>query len=163
MPTQYLTHLGDLRFCLVQSGFNYDVMDRQSLYITTFRIEEGNIIKVLDSTSRYMDTAGSFFSVAFCFPVECEDIGRNDDNTTPMNQLNQEEETTGNHVGGTDRGTDSGSNGLNELSTSQSRKVWSSWAMNKAKVVTLYGFIPLVIIMGMKFSKPGLSQLLSRD
>ncbi|XP_057806501.1 mitochondrial import receptor subunit TOM7-1-like [Salvia miltiorrhiza] len=41
-------------------------------------------------------------------------------------------------------------------------KEWSTWAMKKAKVVTHYGFIPLVIIIGMNSEpKPSLSQLLS--
>lgn len=41
-------------------------------------------------------------------------------------------------------------------------KDWSTWAMKKAKVVTHYGFIPLVIIIGMNSDpKPSLSQLLS--
>lgn len=41
-------------------------------------------------------------------------------------------------------------------------KVWSTWTMKKAKVITHYGFIPLVIIIGMNSDpKPSLSQLLS--
>ncbi|KAL5995724.1 hypothetical protein ACLOJK_025793, partial [Asimina triloba] len=41
-------------------------------------------------------------------------------------------------------------------------KEWSTWAMKKAKVITHYGFIPLVIIIGMNSEpKPQLSQLLS--
>ncbi|KAI3443454.1 hypothetical protein Pfo_000119 [Paulownia fortunei] len=41
-------------------------------------------------------------------------------------------------------------------------KQWSTWAMKKAKVVTHYGFIPMVIIIGMNSDpKPSLSQLLS--
>lgn len=41
-------------------------------------------------------------------------------------------------------------------------KEWSTWTMKKAKVVTHYGFIPLVIIIGMNSDpKPSLSQLLS--
>ncbi|KAJ1285250.1 hypothetical protein BS78_03G265700 [Paspalum vaginatum] len=39
---------------------------------------------------------------------------------------------------------------------------WSVWAMKKAKVVAHYGFIPLVIIVGMNSEpKPRLAQLLS--
>ncbi|XP_075474389.1 mitochondrial import receptor subunit TOM7-1 [Primulina tabacum] len=41
-------------------------------------------------------------------------------------------------------------------------KEWSTWTMKKAKVITHYGFIPLVIIIGMNSDpKPSLSQLLS--
>lgn len=41
-------------------------------------------------------------------------------------------------------------------------KEWSTWTMKKAKVITHYGFIPLVIIIGMNSEpKPSLSQLLS--
>ncbi|KAF5182654.1 Mitochondrial import receptor subunit tom7-1 protein [Thalictrum thalictroides] len=41
-------------------------------------------------------------------------------------------------------------------------KEWTGWAMGKAKVITHYGFIPLVIIIGMNSEpKPQLSQLLT--
>ncbi|XP_057968538.1 mitochondrial import receptor subunit TOM7-1-like [Malania oleifera] len=41
-------------------------------------------------------------------------------------------------------------------------KEWSSWALKKAKVITHYGFIPMVIIIGMNSEpKPHLYQLLS--
>ncbi|XP_057421517.1 mitochondrial import receptor subunit TOM7-1-like [Lotus japonicus] len=41
-------------------------------------------------------------------------------------------------------------------------KEWTTWTMRKAKVVTHYGFIPLIIIIGMNSDpKPQLSQLLS--
>lgn len=41
-------------------------------------------------------------------------------------------------------------------------KEWSTWFMKKAKVATHYGFIPLIIIIGMNTEpKPQLSQLLS--
>ncbi|XP_038686348.1 mitochondrial import receptor subunit TOM7-1-like [Tripterygium wilfordii] len=41
-------------------------------------------------------------------------------------------------------------------------KEWSTWAVKKAKVITHYGFIPLVIIIGMNSEpKPHLYQLLS--
>ncbi|KAJ0986319.1 hypothetical protein J5N97_004675 [Dioscorea zingiberensis] len=41
-------------------------------------------------------------------------------------------------------------------------KEWTTWAMKKAKVVTHYGFIPLIIVIGMNSEpKPQLSQLLS--
>ncbi|KAG2667928.1 hypothetical protein I3843_15G132700 [Carya illinoinensis] len=49
-----------------------------------------------------------------------------------------------------------------EKSTAQSLKEWSTWAVKKAKVITHYGFIPLIIIIGMNSEpKPQLSQLLS--
>ncbi|XP_022134881.1 mitochondrial import receptor subunit TOM7-1-like [Momordica charantia] len=49
-----------------------------------------------------------------------------------------------------------------EKSATQAFKEWSTWAVKKAKVITHYGFIPLVIIIGMNSEpKPHLSQLLS--
>ncbi|KAJ7973693.1 Mitochondrial import receptor subunit TOM7-1 [Quillaja saponaria] len=58
--------------------------------------------------------------------------------------------------------TNKGSKGSKERSTVQCLKEWSTWTMKKAKVITHYGFIPLVIIMGMNSEpKPHLSQLLS--
>lgn len=49
-----------------------------------------------------------------------------------------------------------------EQSTSKIIKEWSTWAVKKAKVITHYGFIPLVIIIGMNSEpKPHLYQLLS--
>ncbi|WMV30812.1 hypothetical protein MTR67_024197 [Solanum verrucosum] len=43
-------------------------------------------------------------------------------------------------------------------------KDWSTWTAKKAKVITHYGFIPLVIILGMNSEpKPSLSQLLSPE
>ncbi|KAB1212099.1 Mitochondrial import receptor subunit TOM7-1 [Morella rubra] len=49
-----------------------------------------------------------------------------------------------------------------EKSMAQNLKEWSTWAVKKAKVITHYGFIPLVIIIGMNSEpKPHLSQLLS--
>ena len=51
---------------------------------------------------------------------------------------------------------------LKEKSTAQCLKEWSTWTMKKAKVITHYGFIPLVIIIGMNSEpKPHLYQLLS--
>ncbi|KAL5540745.1 hypothetical protein UlMin_044068 [Ulmus minor] len=48
-----------------------------------------------------------------------------------------------------------------EQSAMQLFKKWSTWAVKKAKVITHYGFIPLVIIIGMNSEpKPQLSQLL---
>ncbi|KAI3701764.1 hypothetical protein L6452_27094 [Arctium lappa] len=47
-------------------------------------------------------------------------------------------------------------------STSKLLKEWSTWTIKKAKVVTHYGFIPLIIIIGMNSDpKPSISQLLS--
>lgn len=41
-------------------------------------------------------------------------------------------------------------------------KEWTNWAVKKAKVITHYGFIPLVIIIGMNSDpKPSWTQLLS--
>nr|KAJ0197336.1 hypothetical protein LSAT_V11C700365410 [Lactuca sativa] len=49
-------------------------------------------------------------------------------------------------------------------SPSKLLKEWSTWTMKKAKVITHYGFIPLVIIIGMNSEpKPSISQLLSPD
>ncbi|KAG0495116.1 hypothetical protein HPP92_006110 [Vanilla planifolia] len=49
-----------------------------------------------------------------------------------------------------------------EPSVAKSIKVWSTWAMKKAKIVAHYGFIPLIIVIGMNSEpKPHLSQLLS--
>ncbi|XP_059454738.1 mitochondrial import receptor subunit TOM7-1 [Corylus avellana] len=49
-----------------------------------------------------------------------------------------------------------------EKSLAQSFKEWSTWTVKKAKVITHYGFIPLVIIIGMNSEpKPHISQLLS--
>ncbi|KAF8086234.1 hypothetical protein N665_0631s0009 [Sinapis alba] len=41
-------------------------------------------------------------------------------------------------------------------------KEWTNWSLKKAKVATQYGFIPLIIVVGMKSDpKPHLFQLLS--
>ncbi|KAH7849510.1 hypothetical protein Vadar_018900 [Vaccinium darrowii] len=49
-----------------------------------------------------------------------------------------------------------------DRSLAKSVKEWTNWTMKKAKVITHYGFIPLVIIIGMNSDpKPSLSQLLS--
>ncbi|KAM1500296.1 hypothetical protein PS1_023308 [Malus domestica] len=54
------------------------------------------------------------------------------------------------------------SKGSEERSMAQSLKELSMWALKKAKVITHYGFIPLVIIIDMNLKpKPQLSQLLS--
>ncbi|XP_077236820.1 mitochondrial import receptor subunit TOM7-1-like [Tasmannia lanceolata] len=55
-----------------------------------------------------------------------------------------------------------GSRASENGSTAKCLKEWSTWAMKKAKVITHYGFIPLVIIIGMNSEpKPHLAQLLS--
>ena len=42
-------------------------------------------------------------------------------------------------------------------------KEWTTWTMKTAKVAAHYGFIPLVIVIGMNSEpKPSISQLLSR-
>ncbi|KAK9061029.1 hypothetical protein SSX86_018209 [Deinandra increscens subsp. villosa] len=49
-----------------------------------------------------------------------------------------------------------------DKSASKLLKEWSTWTMKKAKVITHYGFIPLIIVIGMNSEpKPSLSQLLS--
>ncbi|KAG4999112.1 hypothetical protein AAZX31_08G027800 [Glycine max] len=55
-----------------------------------------------------------------------------------------------------------GSKAAEDRSASECLKEWTTWAMRKAKVITHYGFIPLVIVIGMNSDpKPPLSQLLS--
>ncbi|KAL5540748.1 hypothetical protein UlMin_044071 [Ulmus minor] len=58
--------------------------------------------------------------------------------------------------------TTKGLKALEEQLATQRFKKWSTWVIKKAKVITHYGFIPLVIIIGMNSEpKPQLSQLLS--
>lgn len=65
-------------------------------------------------------------------------------------------------VKGKGKSTGKGSKGSKDRSNSQIMKEWTNWAVKKAKVVTYYGFIPLIIIIGMNSEpKPQLSQLLS--
>ncbi|XP_062206229.1 mitochondrial import receptor subunit TOM7-1-like [Phragmites australis] len=41
-------------------------------------------------------------------------------------------------------------------------KEWTTWTMKKAKVAAHYGFIPLIIVIGMNSEpKPSIAQLLS--
>ncbi|XP_044471226.1 mitochondrial import receptor subunit TOM7-1-like [Mangifera indica] len=55
-----------------------------------------------------------------------------------------------------------GAKAAEEKSTADYLKEWSTWTMKKAKVITHYGFIPLIIIIGMNSDpKPQLYQLLS--
>ncbi|KAK6944674.1 Mitochondrial import receptor subunit TOM7 [Dillenia turbinata] len=56
----------------------------------------------------------------------------------------------------------SSSSSSDEKSMCKALKDWSNWGLKKAKVIAHYGFIPLVIIIGMNSEpKPSLSQLLS--
>ncbi|KAK8949467.1 Mitochondrial import receptor subunit TOM7-1 [Platanthera zijinensis] len=58
--------------------------------------------------------------------------------------------------------TGKGSKGADESSIARYVKVWSTWTMKRAKVVAHYGFIPLIILIGMNSDpKPHFSQLLS--
>ncbi|XP_059634502.1 mitochondrial import receptor subunit TOM7-1-like [Cornus florida] len=58
--------------------------------------------------------------------------------------------------------TTKGSKPSEEQSAARCVKEWSTWAVKKAKVITHYGFIPLVIIIGMNSEpKPSIFQLLS--
>ncbi|CAI9293815.1 unnamed protein product [Lactuca saligna] len=55
-----------------------------------------------------------------------------------------------------------GSKPSDDNSTSKLLKEWSTWTMKKAKAITHYGFIALVIIIGMNLEpKPSISRLLS--
>ncbi|TKY60774.1 Mitochondrial import receptor subunit TOM7-1 [Spatholobus suberectus] len=54
-----------------------------------------------------------------------------------------------------------GSKAAEDRSASECLKEWTTWAMRKAKVITHYGFIPMVIIIG-KF-KAGNCEQLSQD
>ncbi|KAJ9550644.1 hypothetical protein OSB04_014689 [Centaurea solstitialis] len=54
------------------------------------------------------------------------------------------------------------SSSSDDNSASKLLKEWSTWTMKKAKVITHYGFIPLIIIIGMNSDpKPSIYQLLS--
>ncbi|KAK9266001.1 hypothetical protein L1049_012501 [Liquidambar formosana] len=58
--------------------------------------------------------------------------------------------------------TTKGSKASDDRSTAKCLKEWSTWTLKKAKVIAHYGFIPLVIVIGMNSEpKPQLSQLLS--
>ncbi|KAL1195575.1 Mitochondrial import receptor subunit TOM7-1 [Cardamine amara subsp. amara] len=55
-----------------------------------------------------------------------------------------------------------GASSSDDKSKFQVVKEWSNWSLKKAKVATHYGFIPLIIIIGMNSDpKPHLFQLLS--
>lgn len=60
------------------------------------------------------------------------------------------------------KGSKASSSSSNDNSASKILKEWSTWGMKKAKVITHYGFIPLIIIIGMNSDpKPSIYQLLS--
>jgi import receptor subunit TOM7 len=51
---------------------------------------------------------------------------------------------------------------LEAVGMKKSLKEWPTWILKKAKTFTHYGFIPLIIIIGMNTEpKPHISQLLS--
>jgi import receptor subunit TOM7 len=51
---------------------------------------------------------------------------------------------------------------LEAVGMKKSLKEWPTWFLKKAKTFTHYGFIPLIIIIGMNTEpKPHISQLLS--
>ncbi|GLJ47548.1 hypothetical protein SUGI_1004110 [Cryptomeria japonica] len=55
-----------------------------------------------------------------------------------------------------------GSKGHENKSLTKRFKEWTTWTMKVAKTTTHYGFIPLIIIIGMNSEpKPQLAQLLS--
>ncbi|XP_050898475.1 mitochondrial import receptor subunit TOM7-1 [Lathyrus oleraceus] len=55
-----------------------------------------------------------------------------------------------------------GSKGSEDRSLLDSAKEWTTWGLKKTKVIAHYGFIPLIIIVGMNTDpKPQISQLLS--
>ncbi|CAE6202597.1 unnamed protein product [Arabidopsis arenosa] len=55
-----------------------------------------------------------------------------------------------------------GASSSDDKSKYQVVKEWTNWSLRKAKVATHYGFIPLVIFIGMNSDpKPHLFQLLS--
>ncbi|CAF1859666.1 unnamed protein product [Brassica oleracea var. botrytis] len=59
-------------------------------------------------------------------------------------------------------GKGKGSKGASSSSKLDLLKEWSNWSLKEAKVATRYGFIPLIIIIGMNFDlKPHLFHLLS--
>ncbi|KAI4321104.1 hypothetical protein MLD38_034524 [Melastoma candidum] len=62
---------------------------------------------------------------------------------------------------GRGKGGKGGRSADEDKALSQHVKEWTTWAMKKAKVITHYGFIPLVIIIGMNSEpKPHFSQLI---
>lgn len=72
VETEYLVHLGGWDFCLVQTAYDYKRIDRQPLWITTFRIIVGSggssNIEILHSTIRDVCIHGGWhFHVNFSF------------------------------------------------------------------------------------------------
>ncbi|KAK3023434.1 hypothetical protein RJ639_042678 [Escallonia herrerae] len=60
------------------------------------------------------------------------------------------------------KGAKGGAKPADERSAVKCLKEWSTWTIKKAKVITHYGFIPMVIIIGMSSEpRPSISQLLS--
>ncbi|XXG70970.1 hypothetical protein AAC387_Pa07g0326 [Persea americana] len=60
------------------------------------------------------------------------------------------------------KGKGKSAKGPEKRSSVDCMKKWSTWAMKKAKVITHYGFIPLIIVIGMNSEpKPQVYQLLS--
>ncbi|GJM93845.1 hypothetical protein PR202_ga10437 [Eleusine coracana subsp. coracana] len=64
------------------------------------------------------------------------------------------------------KGGKKGSSAADEESTSATAvrlvKEWTTWTMKTTKVVAHYGFIPLIIVVGMNSEpKPSIAQLLS--
>ncbi|XP_034210165.1 uncharacterized protein LOC117623334 [Prunus dulcis] len=81
VQTEYLVHLGGWDFCLVQSAYDYKRIDRQPLWITTFRIIVGSggssNIEILHSTLRdvYIHNAWRFL-VDLSFTPDCKNSER---------------------------------------------------------------------------------------
>ncbi|CAF2279436.1 unnamed protein product [Brassica napus] len=60
------------------------------------------------------------------------------------------------------KGKGKGSTGASSYPKLELLKEWTNWSLKKAKVATHYGFIPLIIVIGMNSDpKPHLFQLLS--
>ncbi|XP_078443821.1 mitochondrial outer membrane translocase complex, subunit Tom7 [Wolffia australiana] len=60
------------------------------------------------------------------------------------------------------KGKAKGAKAEEEMSLAKCAKVWTTWTMKKAKVAAHWGFIPLIIVIGMNSEpKPQLFQLLS--
>ncbi|KAI3977839.1 hypothetical protein MKX01_036679 [Papaver californicum] len=59
-------------------------------------------------------------------------------------------------------GKGGGKNNNEEYPVVKSLKEWTNWSLKKAKVAVHYGFIPLIIVIGINSDpKPNLFQLLS--
>ncbi|ONI18514.1 hypothetical protein PRUPE_3G220200 [Prunus persica] len=75
--SEYMVHLGNLDFCLVQSGTDSNCCGRQPIWITTFQIvSEGgkSSINTLHSTVYDVDLNGAHkFLIGFSFTPDCED------------------------------------------------------------------------------------------